>query len=125
MKKTKVLIIVLLGFLWLLFVNWIGSLIDCRILTSQHYNEFKGAYQQTTHKGDEYFKVLSYRPYRSEIAQVYYVAEDNSSAHVITFLYNIEKKKWDKVSSACIWSKKDNISGVIWPYWWHFIYGGF
>ena len=117
---------VVLGIVCYFLIMWVGTLIKCEVATHQHYDEFKDAYQQDTMLGDmEYFKVLSYFPYRSDIAQVYYVGKGHAGGDVLTFRYNYEKDSWERISSATIWSGVGgSASEVIWPYWWHFIYGG-
>lgn len=32
---------------------------------------------------------------------------------------------WKETNWDTIWSASGSASDVIWPYWWHFIYGGF
>ena len=118
---------IIVGILCFFLILWIGTLIKCEILTHQHYNEFKDAYKQNTMLGDmEYFKVLNYCPYRTDTAQVYYVGKDHSAGNVLTFQYNYETSRWEEISWNTIWSGVGgSASEVIWPYWWHFIYGGF
>lgn len=73
----------------------------------------------------EYFKVLRYAPSRSDIAQVYYVCEGNALGSVLTFQFDYETDSWKEISWNVIWSGVGgSASEVIWPYWWHFIYGG-
>ncbi len=74
----------------------------------------------------EYFKVLSYNFHRTwGVAQVYYVGEGHSGGDVLTLQYNYEKNLWEEISWRTIWSGVGgSASEVIWPYWWHFIYGG-
>ena len=118
---------IILSLLCLFFINWIGALLRCEILTYQHYDEFKDAYQQNTMMGEiDYFKVLSYSPYRTfDFAQVYYVGKENTLGSVLTFQYNYETDLWEEISWSVIWSGcGGSASEVIWPYWWHFIYGG-
>ena len=129
MKVLKICLKILKKFFLLLLIvflfNWIGDLVMGEIMTNQCYDEFKDAYKQINMFGDmEYFRVLEYRPYRSEMAQVYYVGKGHSVGTVFTFRYNIEKRQWDVVSWSTVWSDSGSASEVIWPYWWHFIYGG-
>ncbi len=118
---------ILLGILCFFFIAWGGALIKCEVLTHQHYDEFKEAYRQNPMLGEmKYFKVLSYAPYRTRnFAQVYYVSEGYRGGDVLTFQYNYEKKLWEEISWSTVWSGcGGSASEVIWPYWWHFIYGG-
>lgn len=122
----KVFKITVLSLLCLFLISWIGDLVKCEVLTHQHYDEFKEAYKQNNMLGDmDYFKVLNYCPYRTDIAQVYYVGKEKAGGDVLTFQYNIEKSIWEEISWSTIWSGVGgSASEVIWPYWWHFIYGG-
>lgn len=117
---------IMLGVLCFFLITWISALLKCEVLTHQHYDEFKNAHQQNTMLGEmEYFRVLKYKPYRTDIAQVYYVSKDNSAGDVLTFQYNYETDFWEEISWTTIWSGVGgSASEVIWPYWWHFIYGG-
>ncbi len=118
---------IVLGIICYFLITWIGTLIKCEVLTYQHYDEFKDAYKQDTMLGDmEYFKVLSYNPNRAwGFAQVYYVGKGHSGGDVLTLQYNYEKDLWEEISWSTIWSGVGgSASEVIWPYWWHFIYGG-
>ena len=117
----------ILGIVICLVCVWSGSLIKCEVLTYKHYDEFKDAYKQNTMLGDmEYFKVLNYSPYRTYgFAQVYYVSKGNAAGNVLTFRYNNDAHFWEEISCSTIWSDAGSASAVIYPYWWHFIYGGF
>ena len=100
---------------------WLHALSECDALTEQYYDDFKDSHLQTGfHDELEYFKVLSCD---GETAEVYYVAKDNANGCVLDF----EKLEgeWTMTEWNCIWSDYGSASGVIWPYWWHFIYGGF
>lgn len=117
---------IILGIICFFLIMWIGALIKCEVLTYQHYDEFKDAYRENTMLWDmEYFKVLRYAPSRSNIAQVYYVGEEHTLGSVLTFQYDHEAERWKEISWNVIWSGVGgSASEVIWPYWWHFIYGG-
>ena len=101
-------------------VIWISSLINCEILTQKYYADFEQAYTQNTMLGEmEYFKVLRCD---ENNAEVYYVSKGMTDANVLTF-----KKQngiWQVISWETIWSASGSASDVIYPYWWHFIYGG-
>ena len=93
----------------------------------QHYDEFKDAYKQNTMLGEmDYFKVLSYAPHKApNFAQVYYAGKGKTVGVVLTFQYNYKTTVWEEISYSTIWSGVGvSASEVIWPYWWHFIYGG-
>ena len=120
MKKRMGLIIaaVIVGSLLLI---WGASLIRCEILTAKYYDDFADAHAQNTMLGDmEYFKVLRCD---GKTAEVYYVGRDMSGGNVLTF----EKQDgvWKQIKWETIWSGTGgSASDVIYPYWWHFIYGG-
>lgn len=123
MKKRKVLIIVLAVVLVALlpFIVWGSSLLKCEILTKIYYDDFEYAWTDNTMLDEmEYFKVLDCD---GETARVYYVSEGMDSANVLTFEKN--DGKWVETQWECIWSKTGSASEVIYPYLWHFIYGGF
>lgn len=113
----RVILFVMIG----LILVWLGSLVYCEILTQAHFDDFAQAYQQNTMIGDiEYFKVLSCD---GKKAEVYYVSENMTDANVLTFQQ--AGGNWNMVSWRTVWSDTGSASGVIYPYWWHFIYGGF
>ena len=101
-------------------VIWLSSLIKCEVLTEKYYDDFELAYTQNSMLGDmEYFKVLSCD---GVTAEVYYVGKDMSGADVLTFQYT--DGQWSQTAWETVWSSTGSASEVIFPYWWHFIYGG-
>ena len=121
MKRRMGLLIaaVIVGSLLLI---WGASLIKCEILTAKYYDDFKTAHLQNTMLREEleYFKVLRCN---GKTAEVYYVGRDMSGGNVLTF----EKQDgvWKQIKWETIWSGTGgSASDVIYPYWWHFIYGG-
>lgn len=96
------------------------ALIKCEILTNKYRKDFEFAYKDNTMVGEmESFQVLECD---DQTAQVYYIEEGKTAAHVLYF----EKvnESWQETDWRCVWSTKGSASEVIWPYWWHFIYGG-
>ena len=119
MKKQMGLLIaaVIAGSLLLI---WGASLIRCEILTAKYYDDFADAHAQNTMLGDmEYFKVLRCD---GKTAEVYYVGRNMAGADVLTF--ENQNGTWVQSDWKTIWSDGGSASGVIYPYWWHFIYGG-
>lgn len=115
-KKSLLIVLIII---FALIVFWGGSLIKCEILTRKYYNDFQYAYTDNTMLGEmEYFKVLNCD---NEKAEVYYVSKDMTGANVLTF----EKQNdiWIQTEWKTIWSTTGSASEVIYPYWWHFIYG--
>ena len=119
MKKVlKVLLIVTICFL----IIWISALLKCEYLTQKYYDDFEYAYTANTMLGDmEYFKVLSCD---GKYAEVYYVSKDMFCANILYFS-NVSGEWLETTTYNTIWSSQGSASEVIWPYWWHFIYGGF
>ena len=99
---------------------WGISLIKCEMLTHKYYDDFEHAYKQNTMLGEmEYFKVLSCG---ENTAEVYYVSKGMTDANVLTF--KNDNGIWQETSWKTVWSTSGSASEVIYPYWWHFIYGG-
>ena len=116
-KLTWTVIAVILAVLLLI---WGASLIKCEILTAKYYDDFADAHAQNTMLGDmEYFKVLRCD---GKTAEVYYVGRDMSGGDVLTF--ENQNGTWVQTDWKTVWSDSGSASDVIYPYWWHFIYGG-
>ncbi len=113
-KVIKIFIIVFLAV-------WIISLGKCEFLTLMHSNEFVDIYKENTMIGDiKYFRILKYS---SDYARVYYVGKDYDGGNTVTFIK--QNGKWKFNEWETVWSGTGgSASGVVWPYWWHFIYGG-
>lgn len=104
----------------LMLIFWISALIKCEILTHNYYDDFALAYTENTMLGEmEYFKVLKCD---GKTAEVYYVEKEMLMAHVLTF--ENQNGSWVETSWWTVWSSIGSASEVIYPYWWHFIYGG-
>lgn len=120
MKKKVILIIVIIAIM-IPVAFWTSALIKCEILTHRYHDDFTQAYTQNTMLGEmEYFKVLSCD---GNTAEVYYVSKGMTDANVLLFKYT--DGVWQEISWKTIWSTSGSASEVIYPYWWHFIYGGF
>ena len=119
MIKKSILSIVAVAII-LPVMFWVNTLIKCEILTQKYYDDFKKAYTQNTMLGEmEYFKVLTCN---ENTAEVYYVSKGMTSANVFSFSNN--NGIWIQTSWKTIWSASGSASEVIYPYWWHFVYGG-
>ncbi len=119
MKKRKFVVIIFVCIAALVLLQTI-ALIKCEILTNRYYADFEYAYRDNSMLGEmETFKVLNCD---GQTARVYYIEAGKTMAHVLTF----EKVDgaWQETGWRCIWSTTGSASEVIWPYWWHFIYGG-
>lgn len=120
MKRKKFLFFIIAIILVPTLV-WVSSLIKCETLTQKYYDDFENAYTQNSMLGEmEYFKVLRCD---GNTADVYYVSKGMTGANVLSF----ENKNgiWTETNWNAIWSDSGSASEVIYPYWWHFIYGGF
>lgn len=119
MKKT--IPAILLAVILIFSAVWLSALAKCDSLTEQYYDDFKTGHLQTGfHDELESFKVLSCD---GEAAAVYYIAKDHANGCVLDF--ERREGEWSMTEWNCIWSDYGSASDVIWPYWWHFIYGGF
>lgn len=120
MKKHRKIIWILLGCLAVFVLIQSIALIRCEILTNTYYEDFELAYKDNSMLGEmDSFKVLECD---GETAQVYYIEAGKARAHVLTF-ENISGT-WQEAQWQTVWSTTGSASEVIWPYWWHFIYGG-
>ena len=118
--KRRILLILLVVIL-IPSVIWLSSIIKCEVLTDKYFNDFEYAYASNSMLGDmEYFKVLQCD---GKTAKVYYVSKGMADANVLFF----ESKggKWIETEWETVWSDSGSASGVVYPYWWHFVYGGF
>lgn len=99
---------------------WGASLIKCEYLTYKHRDDFEYAYHGNSMLGKmEYFKVLHCS---EDTAEVYYVSQNMSGGDVFSF--HRQDDQWIVTDWNTIWSATGTASEVIWPYWWHFVYGG-
>ncbi len=96
------------------------ALVKCELLTNKYKSDFETAYKSNTMLPEtmDYFKVLECN---GKKAEVYYVSRDDS-ANVLTFENN--NGAWIETDCKTIWSTSGSASSVVWPYWWHFVYGG-
>lgn len=123
MQKIKhILRIIITVSIILPIILWLFALLRCEVLTLLHGDEFETVYKENTMIGEiDYLKVLDYS---DTSARVYYVSANKSGADVLIF-----KKQngiwYYEAWEQTVWSSTGSASEVIWPYWWHFIYGGF
>lgn len=103
-------------------IIWLSALLRCEILTFMHYKEFNMIYQEDTMIGEiECLKVLKYEDQK---ALIYYVSVNKTGGDIVEFYK--KNGDWIFCKWKTVWSGSGgSASGVIWPYWWHFIYGGF
>jgi len=119
--KMKRILLILIAVVLVVTVIWASSVIKCEVLTQIYSEDFENAYTQNPMLGEmEYFKVLTCD---GKTAEVYYVSKGMRSGDVLSF--EIHNGTWVETSWNTIWSDTGSASEVIYPYWWHFIYGGF
>ena len=118
MKKSRIWITIICLAIIVLIQSI--ALIKCEVLTSKYHSDFESAYRNNNMIGEmESFKVLECD---AQTAQVYYIENGKSAAHILSF--EMVNGNWQETGWKCIWSATGSASEVIWPYWWHFIYGG-
>ncbi len=102
-------------------ICWLFSLARCEVLTWKYGHYFETAYFEHPMTGEslDYFKVLRYS---DTAAEVYYVAREYTG-NILWF--EKQNGQWENTGWTVVWSNcGGSASEVIWPYWWHFIYGG-
>lgn len=115
-KRFTVIILALFAIIWII------SLGKCEVLTLLHGDEFSEIYRENTMMGEiDYLKVLNYS---GNSARVYYVSANKASGDILRFSRTSGEWRYDSWERT-VWSSTGSASDVIWPYWWHFIYGGF
>ena len=120
--KLAAIIIILSPIIYFL-MNWGSALLKCEVLSIMHGSEFAEIYKENTMIGEiDYLKVLKYS---DTYAEVYYIGKRKSGGDVVSFVKENNEWKFNEWERT-VWSGVGgSASEVIWPYWWHFIYGGF
>lgn len=123
MEKKKIITAICILPFMIFMLLWCGDLVSDSVLTHLHGDEFKLTQEQKEELwlyDIDYFKVLNYK---DDKAELYYVCGDNTSAHVVA--YNKNGGQWVPERTVnTIWAVNGSASETIWPYWWHFVYGG-
>ena len=120
LKKTAVLLICFL------ILCWGVTLIHIEYLTAVHGEEFKQVVNNTCRIGDEnfegYYKILEYRPLK--YARVYCVVKNQELDinYACELLITGYEGHHQVALNDTIWSRHGTADGVIWPYWWNFVY---
>ena len=118
MGKSKYILLVIPC---IFFIIWSSSLAKCEVLTILHYDEFCEKYKENTMMGEiDYLKILEYN---DQYARIYVVSANKGAGNVLRFSKENGEWRYD-IWEKTVWSDKGSASEVIWPYWWHFIYGG-
>ena len=101
---------------------WVASLIHAEYLTNMYGNEF----YQTVNKecGIEnggYYTVLDYK--HLKYGRLYCVIKNQYANYACELIITGSGQNQKIVSNDTIWSNTGSASEIIWPYWWHYIYG--
>lgn len=119
-QVAKIVKIFFIAVLSLFLIIWLAALMKCEVLTLLHREDLKPYIERIQWLGEiDYLKVLEYS---EEYARVYYVSENRSAGDILSFVKQGDKWKYDNWERT-VWSATGSASEVIWPYWWHFIYG--
>lgn len=112
----RIILIIILIFL----IIWVFSLAKSEIYSHIHSAEFFGLDESSTNmlNKSENVKVLEYT---EKYSKVYYYNRAGGSVLEFTKKNN----GWKMLSWNTVWSDTGSASNIVWPYWWHFIYGGF
>ena len=118
---TRSIFKVLIAILLLSVLVWVFCLACCELFTAFWGEELMQMQDcPSILRSPEYIKVLTYR---KDAAKVYYVEEEMAGGHVLSLEKNDgvwSLKEWNTIWSGVGGSASD----VIFPYVWHFIYGG-
>ena len=118
--KRKIIPVILILVVAIPLLLWASALIRCEMLTKKYFNVFEQAYTQNTMLDEmEYFKVLKCD---GDTAEVYYVSKGMTMGDVLTF--ENDNGSWKETSWRTVWSTSGSASEVVYPYLWHFVYGG-
>ena len=129
MITKKIVRWIVLSLLIIFLVIWLFSLAKCEVLTILHGKEFNEIYKENTMIGEiDYLKILDYHDnfvgFFYKYQNIYYVSKERSNANILIFIKESDVWKYHAWETT-VWSSSGSASDVIWPYWWHFIYGGF
>lgn len=119
----KILKRILLSIAVLAVFLQLSALIKCEIITHKHIHEFTNFQVLGQSYDYKHKKILNYYGRYPTTANIYCWSPD-SLGSVMSFVFNRDTEKWEQISEDTIWSVSGSASEVIWPYWWHFIYGG-
>ena len=99
---------------------WLFSLAKCLLLTSLFSDSFESFYANNPMLREPGF-VRVLRCNKSNAA-VYYISQGKTSGNIL--LFEKTDNTWVEAGWNTIWSDTGSASSIVWPYWWHFIYGG-
>lgn len=105
-------------------VIWIFTLLKCEFLTALYGEEFYFISENEEYSYGEidYLKVMKYNDKYAKVYFIYNGYNGNDIAFVVDF--NKKDGQWAHSYPHTIWATKGSASEVIFPYFWHFIYGG-
>ncbi len=114
---------ILLFAITLFMVCMLTEFIKNEILTFKYGGQFENLTCIKENVGSyESFKVVDYSDYE---AHLYYITDYKPNP--VGFIISLEyyNNRWNYKREYAVWSTMGSASETIWPYWWHFIYGGF
>ena len=116
MKKIKKMLLIIT---LIIFSIWLNDLLYVEYLTFKFADDFYTTINEEVDvEGRGYYKILNYRPHR--YARIYCVINDEHVKYACELIII----KDEVVYNDTVWSKSGSASEIIYPYWWHFIYGG-
>ena len=119
--KDRSIFKVLIAIFLLLLLVWVFCLACCEVMTLFFCDGLMQMEDRPTMLTEpEYVKVLKYG---RNSAKLYYVEEDMAGGHVL-YLAKYDGM-WTAVEWHTIWSGTGgSASDIVFPYIWHFVYGG-
>ena len=100
-------------------------MLKCEYLTQRYAEEYVDVVL-----GDiepERLHTIKVLDYNDEYVRIYYVLdhfETRRPGYGFVAEISNDKRINSNHMEYCVWSKYGSASSVVWPYWWHFIYGG-
>ena len=119
--KDRSIFKVLIAIVLLLVLVWVFCLVCCEVMTIFFSDGLMQMENRPTMLAKpEYVKVLKYG---KNSAKLYYVEEGMAGGHVL-YLEKVNGM-WTAVEWHTIWSGTGgSASDIVFPYIWHFVYGG-
>lgn len=99
---------------------WVIPYIKNECLTCLYGKEFIGhEVESGWYRKADTMKVIQFT--RTE-AKIYYVCDNFTSGNIYTFVKD-EAGRWELDRWKTVWKSSGNVSKMMWPYFWHAVYG--